>query len=307
MHHTLEPTPDTLHGHFSRDLAPILTIQPGDTINLKTLDAGWGVFDNPDPFAAPERFEPRDRERDPGHAMIGPIAVDGATPGMTLAIEFNAIEPGTWGWNSAGWNDEWNAAFGVEGDEYFMRWKLEGAFGTNQLGHRVRLAPFMGNVSLAPTEPGIHSTRPPRYCGGNMDCKELVVGTTLYLPVGVPRGLLFIGDGHAAQGDGEVSGTAIECPMKRVKVKITLQPEMQITMPRAYTPTGWVTFGFDEDLDQAHTQALDQMLTLLGERYGLGRKKAWALASVAVDMRVTQVVNQVKGVHALLPHGAIAK
>lgn len=128
----------------------------------------------------------------------------------------------------------------------------------------------------------------------------------MYLPISVEGALFSIGDGHAAQGDGEVSGTAIECPMDLVDITLTLRDDMQLAIPRAKTPAGWITFGFNEDLNQAAAQALNEMVELISMLYKIEKSQALALASVTVDLRVTQVVNGVKGVHAVLPDGSIA-
>lgn len=309
----MEPERRTLHGHFSPDLPPVLTVQPGDTVVFRTLDAGWTVQRQRTSESAdtPERFEPRDKERDSGHALCGPVAVAGAQPGMTLTARFDEIVPANWGWCLAGgWPSPVNSRLGLDGDESHVahQWALdpEGRVGVNQHGHRVRLRPFMGVSGVAPAEPGIHSTTPPRAMGGNIDCKELVAGSTLYLPVAVSGALFSTGDGHAAQGDGEVSGIAIECPMERVAITFGLLPDLRLKTPRAETPAGWLTFGFHEDLDEATNIALDAMLGFLGERLAIGRSDALALASLVVDLRVTQIVNGVRGVHALLPHDALA-
>lgn len=131
------------------------------------------------------------------------------------------------------------------------------------------------------------------------------MGSRLYLPVQVPGALFSVGDGHALQGDGEVSGTAIECPMERVALTFRLHPDLHLTTPRAETPAGQITFGFHEDLNEATLLALEAMLALLEEQYGVSRHEALALASLVVDLRVTQMVNGVSGVHAVLPPGAI--
>ena len=151
----------------------------------------------------------------------------------------------------------------------------------------------------------MHPTSPPRPTGGNIDCKELVAGTSLFLPVAVPGGLFSTGDGHGAQGDGEASETAIECPIERCDLTFVLHPQLAISTPRARTTEAWLTLGFHEDLNEAMFLALDAMLELMGEQYGMGRGEALAMAGVAVDLRITQVVNGVKGVHAVLPDGAI--
>jgi len=158
---------------------------------------------------------------------------------------------------------------------------------------------------MPPAEPGVHQTAPPRPTGGNIDCKELVAGTSLFLPVAVAGGRFSTGDGHGAQGDGEASVTAIECPIERCDLTFILHPALTISTPRARTSEGWLTLGFHEDLNEAMFLALDAMLDLMGEQYGMSRSEALAMASVVVDLRVTQVVNGVKGVHAVLPHGAI--
>jgi len=133
-----------------------------------------------------------------------------------------------------------------------------------------------------------------------MDCRELVAGSTLYLPVGAPDGLLSLGDGHARQGDGELSGTAIECPMERIRVRFGLRDDFPVETVTADTPAGWTTAGFDRDLDRATHQAVSAMLDLMQRILGVDRPEAMALASVAVDVRLTQLVNGVRGVHAVL-------
>jgi acetamidase/formamidase len=177
--------------------------------------------------------------------------------------------------------------------------------GTNQHGHTIALKPFMGVMGMPPDEAGFLSTAPPRYCGGNLDCKELVAGTTLYLPIAVHGGLFSVGDGHAVQGDGEVCVTAIECPMERVSLTFSLQESQTIATPRARVKDGWITLGLDEDLDEACFKALEEMLNLMGELHGLDRKTALGLASLAVDMRITQIVNGTQGVHAVLRDDAL--
>lgn len=304
----IEPERASLHGSFSRDYEPILTIDSGDTVRFRTLDAGWGLG----PFNAEgvrERFEPRERPRDSGHALCGPIFIRGAKRGMTLEVKINELRPGAWGWNSAGgFPHPVNLRLGLaEGGEYHLNWTLDAdtMTGTSDKGHCVALRPFMGILGMPPDEPGQHDTYPPRYCGGNIDCKELVAGSTLYLPIPVDGGLFSVGDGHALQGDGEVGVPAIECPMDHVDLTFTVRDDIKLAMPRAHTPAGWVTMGFHETLDEASMIALDGMLDLMGELFGYERREALALASLVVDMRITQLVNGVKGVHAVLPHGAL--
>lgn len=305
------PERRTLHGKFSREWEPCLIINSGDTVRFQTLDAAWNIEPRIStvPAERPRKFEPRDPERDAGHALCGPVFVAGAARGMTLEVKIGEIRPGPWGWSVAGgWESPLNRRLGVVEDEELLHlWTLnaEASTGRNQHGHEVGLRPFMGVMGMPPDEPGRHSTGPPRVTGGNLDCKELVAGSSLFLPVAVPGGLFSVGDGHAAQGDGEVSGVAVECPMERVDLTFHLHPQMSLTMPRANTPAGWITLGLDADLNEAMRFALDAMLDLMGEMHGLERRDALALASLVVDLRVTQVVNGVQGVHALLPHGAL--
>jgi acetamidase/formamidase len=275
----------TLHGHFSRDLPPIAAVDPGDSVAFSCPNAGWRV-------AADEMFEPRDDELDAGHALVGPIEVRGARAGETLVVHIDEVRPGTFG--------------ETFGRETRVEWILDADAGTgsDDRGASVQLAPFLGVIGMPPDEDGIHSTGPPRRCGGNIDCKELVAGTTLYLPISVDGAHVSAGDGHAAQGDGELSGTAIECFVERAQLTFDLS-ELELRSPVARIPRAWVALGFDEDLDVAAERAIGTMLDLMEREHRIERDYAIALASVAVDLRVTQIVNGVKGVHALLRDDAI--
>jgi len=277
----------TLHGHFSRDLPPVLTIDSGDTLRFATLDAGW--------HAVPERrhFDELDPELDGGHALVGPVEIRGARARETLEVRIDAVEVGSWGITFS------------DGDGILWSLDADARTGSGPAGATVELAPFLGVLGMPPPEPGVHSTGPPRRCGGNIDCKELVAGTTLYLPISVDGALFSAGDGHARQGDGEVSGTAIECPLERAELTLTLRDDLTLETPRAETPSAWITFGFDEDLDAAALFATAAMVDLMKRELDVGHREAFALASVAVDLRVTQVVNGVKGVHAVLERDAI--
>jgi acetamidase/formamidase len=208
----------TLHGHFSVDLASVLTIDSGDTIAFSCLDAGWHVEPG-------RKFEPRDAELDAGHPLIGPVVVRGARAGQTLEVAIGRVVPGTWGWCAAGnWSTPLNEQLGLVRDGVLLRWTLDvgAGLGRDERGREVDLAPFLG-----------------------------VLG------------------------------------------------------PIAWTPEAWITFGFDEDLDEAAAAAVDAMLELMGREHGLERADALALASLVVDLRVTQLVNGVVGVHALLRHDAL--
>ncbi|MBO0780603.1 MAG: acetamidase/formamidase family protein [Ktedonobacteraceae bacterium] len=301
--HVLPLERRTLHGQFSRDIAPVLTIDSGDSVHFTTLDAGWNV-------APGKKYELRDNDLDRGHALCGPIAIRGAEPGMTLEVRINQLRPVSWGWTRAGgWSSPVNDRLGVaQGETLTLDWALDHENGTarDQFGHTVKLCPFLGVMGMPPSEPGSHPTAPPRTTGGNIDCKELVVGSSLFLPIAVPLGLFSTGDGHAVQGDGEVSTTALECGMELADLTFLLHKDMHLTTPRALTPAGRITFGFHQDLHEATMIALDAMLEWMGELHGLPRLNALALASLAVDLHVTQLVNAgVRGAHAILSYDAI--
>ncbi|MBP0725248.1 acetamidase/formamidase family protein [Bacillus sp. RG28] len=309
--HTIKVKNSNLHGSFSNQYKPILTINSGDSVQYCTIDIGWGYSPKEGNRV---HYESREKENETewGHPMIGPIAIRDAKPGMTLEITINEIVPSWYGRNCAGGSKEWhNNKLGLsEVPKVILDWDLnsKNEIGTCHYKNKtfsVSLKPFMGVMSNAPSEPGIHSTIPPRYCGGNIDCKELVKGSVLYLPIAVENALFSVGDGHAAQGDGEVSGTAIECPMEMVDLTFVVREDMHLKMPRANTPVGWITFGLHEDLNEATIMALEGMLELIQDLYHVDKVEANALASIFVDLRITQIVNSVKGVHAVLPHGVI--
>jgi acetamidase/formamidase len=309
--HHVEPSPATCHGNFSRDHQPILTIDDGDTVVFRTLEAGWCV----EPMGMPGfkrtvmPYEPVDAKRGDGHCLCGPVAIRGAEPGMTLEVQIDEIVVGSWGWTACGWKHPVNVRLGTEaGDTFAVIWELDSATGAarGHLGHEIKLRPFMGVMGMPPDEPGYLPTAPPRVTGGNLDCKELIQGTTLFLPIAIPGGLFSVGDGHGVQGDGEACVTAIECPMERVVLTFRLHRDKRIGAPRARLHGAWMTLGVHEDLDEACFLALDEMLNLMIEQQpSLDRKSALLFASLSVDLRVTQIVNGVQGVHAILRDGAV--
>lgn len=302
--HILEPNERTARDAFSASFDPVLTIQSGDTVRYRhVLDAAWlDGTGTTSPLTETVSHN--------GHALVGPIAIEGAKPGMVLAVHVGEIITAPKGWNIGGGPglELWQK-LGTELPERPPRtwWEInrETMTATNPTGQTVRVAPFMGVMGMPPGPEGSHPTPPPRFTGGNIDCKLLTAGSTLYLPIAVEGGLFSTGDGHAAQGDGEVSLTAIECSIEQVDLTFTLLPDMHLSTPRALTSEGKITLGFHEDLDEATYIALNAMLDWLIELYGFTRQDALSLASVAVDMRITQIVNGVKGVHALLPDGAV--
>jgi acetamidase/formamidase len=295
----------TLHGHFSRDLEPVLTVDPGDSIAFACPSSGWlDASGDPVAFRAPDGDV-----QDAGHALVGPVEVRNARAGQTLSVGIDEVRIGSRGYTETGGQQTpLNERLGVhEGEKVTLDWELDAntRVGRDQAGREVALRPFLGVIGMPPDVPGIHPTAPPRTCGGNIDCKELVAGTTLYLPIAVDGALVSAGDGHAAQGDGEVSQLAIEAPVDRAQLTLSIRDDLPLTTPIAWTPEAWLAFGFDEDLNEAAAIAIDAMLELMSREHGLGRREALALAGVVVDLRVTQLVNGVRGVHAVLPHDAL--
>jgi acetamidase/formamidase len=268
----------TLHGHFSRDLPPVLTVEPGDSVRFATPNAGWELESR-------EELSPRDPELDAGHALAGPIEVRGAREGQTLVVRIDEVVPGSWGVTPTS-------------AEHAIVWELADGVGRGG-GFEVELSPFLGVLGMPPVGHGVHSTIPPRRQGGNIDCKELVAGTTLLLPIPVGGALFSAGDGHARQGDGEVCGCAIECPSE-AQLTLDLRDDLRLEWPVARIDGAWLAFGFDEHLGRAARIAVDGLVDLMAREHGLDPRDALALASVVADLRVTQVVNGQLGVHAVL-------
>ncbi len=302
--HTLLPTLDTLHSYYSPSLHPALTIQDGDIVEVQTLDVGWGMAQH-DRINKTRRKHPRPQGHESGPALCGPIAIEGLRAGETLAIHIESIETDTWGWSYSGGkgflNASWNEALRVQDEEVLLLWTLDPAQGTgiSEEGHTVPLRPFLGMLGLCPAGDGPHNAWHPTRVGGNTDCRRLIAGTTLHLPVEVDGGLLSLGDGHAYQSDGELGGTAIECPMQRVILRLERSP-YPTQGPFAQTPEGWVTLGFGSTLDNAAQQAANGMLDQLCAHLPISRTRAAALASLYVDLHISQVANGVVGVHAFL-------
>jgi acetamidase/formamidase len=304
MHHSLSPFPDNLHGVFSNALAPILNIRSGDSVSSATLDSRWHNIEQPtlESYSTLAKAEGRGSE-DKGHALIGPIFLDGASPGDVVEIEIQDVQLANWGWSvCGGWSTPLNKALGIEAppSEYFL-WTINDKLlsATNQFGDKAKLNPFPGILGLAPKADGFHSTIPPRLTGGNLDCALLIKGSRLFLPVAVEGALISFGDGHAVQGNGEVGGVAIECPMRKIQLGFTLHTDKDWTRPRAITSKGRVTFAFNADLDVAWVEALEDMVLWLMTDFNISRRRAISLCSIGADLSITQVANRVCGVHCV--------
>jgi acetamidase/formamidase len=300
MIHTLDTAPASFVDVFSSEHPPAAVVASGDTVIVHTLDAHGRLA----PETPPELPQPKVFGALRGHCLAGPIEVEGAVPGQTLAVTFESLRPDAWGFTGAGGRaGEMYRLLGAEDAKRVMlHWSIDAdaGYARDQLGHRIPLGPFLGVVGLGLPD-GEYSTIPPRTLGGgNIDCRELVAGSTLYLPVQVPGAMLYVGDGHAAQGDGEVSGQAVECGMSS-RLTLTLLDDAPVPSVHARTPAGRITFGFDADLNVASAVALKAMIGWMASDLGTDEMTALALASCTVDLRVTQVANNTWGVHAVLP------
>jgi len=258
-------------------------------------------------FVGSDENTPRVLADHKGLTVCGPIAVRGAQPGQFLAVHVTELEPDDWGWSMVSWqHSELERRLAVDApDITWLTWDIDVRSHTaRSSGLTVGLSPFLGILGLTPAELGEHSLVPPHAAGGNLDCRALTAGSTLYLPVEVPDAMLYVGDGHGAQGDGEASGTAIECAM-RSTLKVDIAGNRPLSTLHAETPVGKVTFGLSADLNEATMQAMESMLTWIQTLHNLDRPTALGLASACVDLRITQIASPVWGVHAVLPPDAL--
>jgi acetamidase/formamidase len=304
-HPHLEPAPDTVHwGFFDAKLAPLATIASGERVTISTVSGNPEQMPGPPhavPPALPAIHEKVMRKIVPGHICTGPVAVAGAKAGQVLQVDIEAIAPSyDWGFNLV------RPLAGALPDDFaetrLIHIRLDAARKAWLLpwGQSVPLAPFFGVMAVAPPPAwGTVSTLPPRRNGGNLDNKELIAGTTLYLPIFVDGALFSVGDGHGAQGDGEVCITAVETGLTGT-FRLTVRDDMRLEWPMAETPTHVMTMAFDPDLDDCVVIALRRMIELIVARAGLDRYQAYALCSLAADLRVTQVVNGNKGIHCMI-------
>jgi acetamidase/formamidase len=299
--HVVESNKETVRlGVFDATLPPIVTIeshfmnelQPGVPVSrlaeLRTSNPGRGP-----------------------HSIIGPIAVKDAEPGDVVEIRYRRLQPVTWG---AVFNNPAALGTGLLPQDFTQGQikyvdldltRMEGRFAPDIT---IPLTPFQGTLGVAPPDgfypplsPGVTSSVPPGPHGGNLDLRELAEGSVLYLPVWQPGALVYTGDSHAVQGDGEISLTALETSMQEVLIQIVLHKQKNFRWPVAETATHWITVGLDKDLNTAMALAARNAIDFLASRAKLSPHDAYALCSIAASFRVTQVVDIVRGVHAMIP------
>ena len=298
--HRLEAAPDTVRvGLIDRSYPPLLTVESGDEVELST----WGLWAGEVPFDA--SFEDvmvvRGRYAGRGpHSMTGPIAVRGARPGQSLRVDVLQLDVGATGMNIMTPGAQ---SRGLLADEFpqgsVRHFRLDRDTMTADFGAgiTVPLRPFLGIMGVAPPKEGPHISSVPGPFGGNIDCADLVEGSTLYLPIWADGALFYAGDAHATQGHGEVNGTAMETSMERARLRLSVVPELRLAAPRAETREHWITMDFDPDLKTAARRALAAMVELLSASRSLERHEAYRLCSLAADLIVTQVVNGHQGIH----------
>ncbi|MBM3516421.1 MAG: amidase [Alphaproteobacteria bacterium] len=307
--HMLTSSPTTVHwGAFDAALPPVLEIDSGDTVTIEAVSGAPDVMPERRFAVLPELREIHARVRPImfGHILTGPVAVRGVKAGEVLEVRIKDVRlRQNWGWNII------RPLMGTLPEDFPDRRLMHIALDEAAMvarppwGIDIPLRPFFGVIGLAPPPAwGAITSIIPRAHGGNMDIKELVPGTILYLPVFNDGARFSVGDGHAAQGDGEVCLTAIETSLAGT-FELIARPDLHLAMPRAETPTHYITMGFDPDLDDAAKQALRDMIGMITERTNLSREDAYSLCSLAADLRVSQLVNVHKGVHVMLPKAVL--
>lgn len=314
--HKLAPSPKTvIRGYFEASVPPVLRVRSGDSVEIETWAAG-GVAAFESAGLTRDKMQPALVEYEQGikgndrapHLLTGPVFVEGAEPGDVLEVKIISVD--------LTFPYAWNAIFPAAGflpwEFPHERWKLtpldlDRKVGKFAEGIEIPLNPFFGVMGVAPPPgAGKISSGPPWLHTGNMDNKNMVPGTTLYMPVHVSGALFSVGDGHAAQGDGEVCVTALETSL-RGTFQLTVRKGQKLRWPRAETATHYMTMGFHPNLEEATKIAVTEMLDYLVNQKHLDRDRAYILSSVAVDLSITQLVDGNKGVHAMLPKSIFVK
>jgi acetamidase/formamidase len=279
-----------LHNIWDGTMAPACEVESGDSIELAVPDASYGQVER-----ETRNDELLGLDFSLMNPVAGPIFVRGAQPGDTLEVEILEVKTDVWGWTGI------VPGFGLLADDFVRPWlrisEIEQGVVRYADGVSVPSRPFPGTIGVAPSRPGPHSVLPPSEFGGNLDVRCLTAGTTLFLPVGVEGGLLSIGDGHAAQGDGEVCGSAIETSME-IAVRVRVRSNMRIAAPQfvvlpSETPPGsaYVTTGVADDLRTAAQAAVRAMIEHLMAARRLGAEEAYGLTSIAGELRINEIVN----------------
>jgi acetamidase/formamidase len=310
--HVVESNEKTVSwGVFDTTLPPILTIESNDTVVYPNT---WSHFFNQLQPGVPIDTLAQFRKSHPGrgpHSIIGPIAVRDAEPGDVVEIRYKSLKPFAWG---AVFNNPGALGTGLlpedfpEGQVKYVKLNMEEMTAEFLPKINVPLQPFQGTLGVAPPDgffpplsPGVTSSVPPGPHAGNLDLRELTESSKLFIPVWKPGVLLYTGDSHAVQGDGEISLTALETRMREVRIQVVLHKQKSLSWPMAETNTDWIAMGLDRDLNSAMVLAARNAIQFLVRRAGLTPLDAYALCSIAVSFRVTQVVDIVRGVHALIP------
>jgi acetamidase/formamidase len=310
--HVVESSNETVRlGVFDTTLPPILTVDSGDSISFPNT---WSHFLNQmQPGVSIDKLAEL-RKSNPGrgpHSIIGPIAVNHAEPGDVLEIRYKRFRPFPW---AAVFNNPGSLGTGLlaqdfpQGQIKYVDLDLKNMKTEFAPNIEVPLQPFQGTLGLAPPDgyypalsPGVTSSVPPGPHGGNVDLRELAEGSTLFIPVWKAGALLYTGDSHAVQGDGEISLTALETRMQEMRIQVFLHKQKNFSWPIAETSTHWITLGMDKDLNVAMTLAARNAIKFLAARAHLTELDAYALCSIAASFRVTQVVDIMRGVHAMIP------
>lgn len=302
-HHWLRATEQTVKlGLIDRTDPPVLSIESGDEVSIETW-SGWGNSVDETTSLEDVMIKAATLAEHGPHDLTGPIEVSGARPGQVLRVDVlelrpaphasNLIVPGEVG---VGLLPELFPAGALR--HYTL--DLETMSVELAPGLTAPLAPFLGFMAVAPPDDGPHNSIPPGRHGGNIDLKDLVAGSTLYLPIYNNGAMFYAGDGHALQGNGEVDVSALEVGFEEARVRLTAVDRPALELPRAETPSACITLGFGDSLDQAARQATQEMIGLIVELTGVANADAYALCSMCVDLEVTQAVNGVVGVHARL-------
>ncbi len=310
--HVVESNDKTVRlGVYDTTLDPIIKIDSGDTVSFPNT---WSHFLNRMQPGVPLDTLVKIRLSNPGHgphSIIGPIYVNGADPGDVIEVRYKRIVPFDWG---AVFNNPGTIGTGLlaqdfpDGQMKYLKLDLPKMTAEFNANIHVPLRPFQGTLGVAPPDgfyppltEGVTSSVPPGPHAGNTDLSEMVEGSTMFIPVWKPGALIFTGDSHAVQGDGEINLSALETRMKELRIQVVLHKQKNFAWPVAETATHWILLGLDKDLNVAMTLAARNAINFLSAHAELSKLDAYALCSIAVSFRVTQVVDIVRGVHAMIP------